>query len=393
MLLYDNITTEKRYKIVLNQYIENPTEALKMQKAIGIRIAPHLHTSAELIYIEEGSATLTVGSLEYLIQKGDFAYIMPSTLHSVSPDTYQTSIFVINCKTDLIDSVLKKFNGCRPASPVLRAHDVPKDLPYALSALALEENDDIAISWLNLIFSFVCFNLRFANITEGATADLSSRILSYLGGHYREPLSLDDLANAMGVSRFHLSHMFATKFGIGFKEYLNNLRVECAKGLLRSTDMPISEVSANSGFENQRTFNRVFGDNTGITPRDYRYGKSENIKKGKGKVRPSIPVPSVSVRVGAAIEEKPTTTRVVTIEKETMANTALVAATPQNVEKLTGKKMPTKKTDTTTKKAAQKTAEKEIPAVNKKPVPASPLDRKPKPTEPTKRPKTAVWLL
>lgn len=372
---------------MINQYIENPSEALKLQKAIGIRIPPHLHTSAELIYVEEGSALFTLGSLEYNLQRGDFVYIMPSNLHSVVPDTYQTSLFVINCKCDLVEGIIKKYSGSKPASPVLRAHDVPRDLPYALSALAHEENDDIAAGWLNLVFTMVCSNLRFANITEGATSDLSSRILAYLGAHYREPLSLDTLANAMGVSRFHLSHMFATKFGIGFKEYLNNLRIECAKGLLRSTELPISEVCLNSGFENQRTFNRVFNENTGISPRDYRYGKSESLKKGKSKLRPSverIPYPSYT------IERAEQTSRVSIASNEPMvlepikdqANKA-VEAKPSKSK--TATQASPKSSGTSNKKA------KDLPISNEKRDPNSPFDKKSTPNG--KRSGTAVWLL
>lgn len=378
--------------VMINQYVENPPEALKLQKAIGIRIPPHLHTSAELVYIEEGSALLSIGSLEYTVQHGDFVYIMPSNLHTIIPDTYQTSIFVINCKCDLIESVIKRYDGCKPASPVLRAHDVPRDLPYALSALAHEENDDIAASWLSLVFTMVCSNLRFANMTEGATSDLSSRILAYLGAHYREPLSLDSLANAMGVSRFHLSHMFATKFGIGFKEYLNNLRIECAKGLLRSTELPISEVCINSGFENQRTFNRVFNENTGISPRDYRYGRSEDLTRGKARVRPSLGHYSRTSRLEERQpprEDKIVSPRVSVISDEQVL--LIPESAPQTVAAT-----PTKNT---TSKAS--TAKKNTSTASKKPKDAapgndkrdqrSPFDKKQ--PDKSKRTGTAVWLL
>lgn len=382
---------------MINQYIENPTEALKMQKAVGMRIAPHLHTSAELIYVEEGSARLCFGSLEYTIQSGDFAYIMPSNLHSIIPDSYQTTVFTVNCKTDLIDNIIKKYNGCKPASPVLRAHDVPRDLPYALVSLANEENEDIARSWLNLVFTLTCCNLRFANITDGATSDLSSRILAYLGGHYRENVSLDDLANAMGVSRFHISHMFATKFGIGFKEYLNNLRIECAKGLLRSTDIPISEVSLNSGFENQRTFNRVFSESTGISPRDYRYGKSEVIKS-KNKPRPSLAsggytpakkpekkLPNEGKNTAPKQIEAPIVTEPIAAVDTPIEVIAPVVKPP--VEKPKAEEPVTAPKKPAAKKKVKDIDVKETP----KKEPESPLDRQP--TTNGKRSKTAVWLL
>ena len=259
----------------MSLYCENPSEPLRLQKAENYRIAPHLHTSAELLYIERGSAALTLGALEYSLSRGDFALVMPSTLHCITPTSENTSVYVINCKGDVIPDILKRYAGYRPASPVLRALDVPKPLLYALSAMSSERDKYVAFAWANLMFTMVTARLRFAEIHDGVTSELSGRVLSFLGLHYREQLSLDTLADVMGVSRFHLSHLFSNKLGIGFKEYLNNLRVEYAKGLLRSTDKPISDVCTESGFENQRTFNRVFRDNTGSSPRDYRLHRED----------------------------------------------------------------------------------------------------------------------
>ncbi len=257
----------------MSHFCENPNEPLRIQKVENFRIPPHLHTSAELLYIENGEATLTLGSLEFNLHSGDFVLIMPSTLHSVTPVSGDLTLYVINTKCELISDIIKRLSGLRPASPVLRSIDVPQHLLYAFSAVASERDRYIAYSWIHLMFSIVVSGLRFAEIHDGVTSNLSNRVLSYLGMHYREQISLDQLADAMGVSRFHLSHLFSGKLGIGFKEYLNNLRVEYAKGLLRTTDTPIANIYKVSGFENQRTFNRVFKENTGASPRDYRLGR------------------------------------------------------------------------------------------------------------------------
>lgn len=259
----------------MNSFCENPIEALRLQKVEGMRIQPHLHTSAELLYIEKGGAALTTGTLEYKLCKGDFVFIMPSMLHCIVPDATSAVIYVINVKCDLISDIIKRYSGLRPASPVLKAHDVPDNLLYALSALSTERDKFIAHSWVHLMVEIVASKLRFAEIHDGVTSDLSNRVLTYLSIHFREQISLDQLAEAMGVSRFHLSHLFSNKLGIGFKEYLNNLRVECAKSILRSTDTPVAEIYEEAGFENQRTFNRVFRDSTGQSPRNYRIGRDE----------------------------------------------------------------------------------------------------------------------
>ena len=259
----------------MSSYCENPIEALRLQKVSDMRIQPHLHTSAELLYIESGEAALTTGTLEYKLQKGDFVFIMPSMLHCIAPTSDSTTVYVINIKVELISDIIKRYSGLRPASPVLKATYVPSQLLYGLSALSSERDKNIAYAWVNLMVNIVTSKLRFAEIHDGVTSDLSNRVLTYLSIHFREQISLDNLAEVMGVSRFHLSHLFSNKLGIGFKEYLNNLRVECAKSILRSTDIPVAEVYAASGFENQRTFNRVFRESTGQSPRNYRIGRDE----------------------------------------------------------------------------------------------------------------------
>ncbi len=256
-------------------YCENPSEPLRIQKTIGLRIAPHLHIASEIIFVEKGEIKLTLGSLDYTLTERDFAFIMPSTLHSITPSSDDTSVFTIDCKDEVIPDILRRYSGLRPASPVLRSTSAPDTLFYALAALTAERDKYIAFSWANVICSIITAKLRFAEIHDGVTSNLSNRILAYLGAHFREQISLDTLAEEMGVSRFHLSHLFSNKLGIGFKEYLNNLRVEHAKGLLRSTDVPISEIYSAAGFENQRTFNRVFRDTTGASPRDYRLHRED----------------------------------------------------------------------------------------------------------------------
>ncbi len=261
-----------------NSYCENPTEPLRVQKTEDYRISPHLHISAEIIFVEKGTATLTIGSLDYSITAGDYAFVLPNTLHSVTPAEEGTSVYIINCKQEVIPDIIRRLAGLRPASPVLHAMDVPELLSYAVSSLTTERDKYVSHSLANLIANIVTANLRFAEIRDSVTSDLTNRILTYLGIHFRESISLDQLAEVMNVSRFHLSHIFSGKLGIGFKEYLNNLRVECAKNLLRSTDIAIADVCTEAGFENQRTFNRVFRELTGASPRDYRlhredYGK------------------------------------------------------------------------------------------------------------------------
>ena len=96
------------------------------------------------------------------------------------------------------------------------------------------------------------------------------QLISYICGNYRRNVSLDMAAHELGVSRYCISRIFTNKIGVSFSDYINSLRIDFAKKRLKSSDIPISEISIESGFENQRSFNRTFKKFCGKSPKEYR---------------------------------------------------------------------------------------------------------------------------
>ena len=85
-----------------------------------------------------------------------------------------------------------------------------------------------------------------------------------------QPLSVRATARALGVNNSYLSHVLNEKLHMSFRAYLNALRIERARRLLRVTVRPIEEIGVACGFANLRTFDRVFAEQCGCTPREYR---------------------------------------------------------------------------------------------------------------------------
>lgn len=92
----------------------------------------------------------------------------------------------------------------------------------------------------------------------------------YMHEHYREPLTMEQLSEYCGFSRYHLSREFKKLTGFAPNEYLIRLRLEQAKFLLANTDLPVRSAAAMSGIENEAYFSRLFHQRTGMTPAEYR---------------------------------------------------------------------------------------------------------------------------
>ena len=100
------------------------------------------------------------------------------------------------------------------------------------------------------------------------------RALCFLQKNYTSDISLKDCADAMGFNMNYFSRFFRTHTGINFHEYLTTLRLRRAEWLLTNTALSVTEIVGQSGFQNVKTFNRVFKKAHACSPREFRRQKT-----------------------------------------------------------------------------------------------------------------------
>jgi two-component system, response regulator YesN len=96
------------------------------------------------------------------------------------------------------------------------------------------------------------------------------KILAVISQRYMTPLSLDALADAVGLSRFHVARVVKRGTGKTVTQHIRTLRVNRACELLESTDQPYAEIAYALGFADQSYFIKQFREMTGTTPARYR---------------------------------------------------------------------------------------------------------------------------
>ena len=103
-----------------------------------------------------------------------------------------------------------------------------------------------------------------------AGAGQVERIARFLGESYRRPLTVAEVGRAVGLNPTYAMTLFKRGVGIGVWDYVIRLRVSHAQRLLLTTDLPLEQIAADSGFGSAASFYRAFRRICGCTPRQYR---------------------------------------------------------------------------------------------------------------------------
>ncbi|MGO2084021.1 response regulator transcription factor [Vagococcus sp.] len=96
------------------------------------------------------------------------------------------------------------------------------------------------------------------------------KALTYIEQNFNEDLTLNDIANYVHLSPQYFSRYFKKKMKISYIDYLNQLRIQSAKALLKETNLPIYRIASDLGFADANYFSRVFVKYEGDTPTVYR---------------------------------------------------------------------------------------------------------------------------
>ena len=106
--------------------------------------------------------------------------------------------------------------------------------------------------------------------SDNTAEDTTTKILIYCAEHFTENITISSVSDALYLSPGYVSKIFSQKLKFGFREYINALRVNMAKSLLKKPENRITDIMLACGFVNQSSFNRVFRDICGVSPKDYR---------------------------------------------------------------------------------------------------------------------------
>lgn len=124
--------------------------------------------------------------------------------------------------------------------------------------------------WMNDIFTDLCVYHSDRTRKREQIPDYLCRMKEILDSEFEKPLTLEELEQRLGKSRYRLCREFARCYGKTPLQYLNSRRIEQAKLLLLTTELPVHRVGSLVGIDNTNHFINLFKRKTGATPLVFR---------------------------------------------------------------------------------------------------------------------------
>lgn len=214
-----------------------------------------------LLLVTAGEGIFTVGSDVFTLSQGEGIFMRQGTPHTYKAlgeqfstlwvtflgaesvlDYYKISDYLrFNASSTLVSSSRALYNFCMSNSTV-----------FTRSA----EGYSWLISWLHALFS--------------PSAPITVRVNRFLEANFSRPLTLEEIAQAVGLSKYALCHYYKQNSKTTVIAELNRIRIAKAKEMLRHSSDSAETICQNCGFESPSYFGKLFKEETGLSPHKWR---------------------------------------------------------------------------------------------------------------------------
>lgn len=232
------------------------------------------HENIEILYCTHGSGYVQCDGKKYPFQKGDLFIVNPNALHGFGSDTFLVYHCLIVAKSFCVE------NGIRTSDihfrELIRDPELEELFQPVVKAFEQYERgaEPFAATQVRYaVLGFLCRLCRQHIVSLGhpevsVTSQRVKDAITYIKKHMTEPISLQDIADHIGISKCHLAREFKLYTGGTVFNTLNLIRCAEAKRLIEQGSS-VSSAALSCGFENLSYFSRTFKKHFGELPSAY----------------------------------------------------------------------------------------------------------------------------
>lgn len=249
----------------------------------------HWHDDVEFIYVVQGSIYYNMDNEKVLIREGEGIFVNARQKHVIEASFEDCTLYCLIFHPLLLCS--SEYVATNVVVPVLENKKMPYCLlsetePWQCELLQTirnmqphVENESGHMQVMQDIYAI--WDLLYKNLIYGRDVDdnnrelvLLKKMVAFIHKNYRKKIKLREICEAGNVGRTKCDEIFAIYYNLTPIEYLRNYRIEKGAYLMEITDMSITEIAYEVGFNDAGYFSKVFKQQIGCNPQSYRsYGK------------------------------------------------------------------------------------------------------------------------
>ncbi len=260
------------------------------------RMQPHSHDFYEIVYVEDGFTLHSAGGVINLLVTGDLFFVKPGEIHSYI-NAYRTKLYNLIFSADELGSLLEDLKHLPGLDEMLSGSGIPDESGSGIRILHAEmgerrnieqslekiraERVEKRTGWqCSLKNRLASFLIRYSRMFEEQRDKRTQsdddyygyvyKILRYIGDHYGENITMNDLSAVTGLSPDYMTRKFKAALYMTPSEYVRKFRISRAMELLCTTDLSVADVAKRTGFSDISLFSRVFKQEVGLPPASYR---------------------------------------------------------------------------------------------------------------------------
>lgn len=288
-----NIYTDQSQFVIEHEKLLSADSLITVRKHTRfLHFPPHIHNYVEIFYVISGSITHIIEGKRITIHMGEMLFMNQYVRHEtiecgendlavnfiIKPAFFEQVKQMVgdgNILADFMMNILQQEGSIAqylyfPVTNDRCIQNLMENIIYSITHLQ-HNAERIYQTTVGLLFLYLlntAEKVQMASDNENANM-LIMAVKQYIREEYRTG-TLQELAERIGYSQSALSRMIKKYAGMNFKEMQARQRMKEAFGLLRQTDLPISEIAVSVGYENQNFFYKRFRQEFGMMPKEVR---------------------------------------------------------------------------------------------------------------------------
>ena len=236
---------------------------------------PHTHNHTELFYIVSGKGQFLIQDQVFPVDVNNLVIINPNVSHTEDSINAQPLEYIVLGIDGIELATSANSNGQFCILNHIESAEISSCLRNILREMEWKNTGykDICQAYMEILIIRLMRSTSLAVQAEPAGTSGNRQCASvrrYMDLHFKEPLTLEQLAEEAHMNKYYLSHAFKREYGVSPINYLISRRINESKYLLTETDLSMSQIAQLLGFSSLSYFSQTFRKTQGISPMEFR---------------------------------------------------------------------------------------------------------------------------